>query len=475
MAFSRYQLPDKALFGGDEWEYQSMAVNFATGHGLKFGGILPFNEYAFDTSRSTPEYYAQFEEAGKQGGTYDFYRTPGYPFVLGLIYKVFGVRPHVAIAMQVLWVAAVSALLPILGRTLLGWRGFIAGVVGGAVFFVGAVRNVQELMTEGLIIVACFGVTWAWAYVCRRPSSRIAPALLGLSLAAALLVKGSLIFLPPLFLGYMVLRTLTDRTYRLTAILTVLLFLAAPLACYSAYATQRAHSFIVLSTQTNVVLLDGNNELMRQDGFWHPEWRDNPASFYNQLSRKSPELSPTAMVARFYWAHPGDLPRILANKLAFAAGGGTRTARLMWLFMGLMILSIGVSLSEATMTRPVWRYATAFGLLAIVFLLNNSFVTLFLLFLALAAMGCLIRPVRSQFAAVWRNPDLMGLVLIPVNFLLLTLVTFGYNRYVMPGNFVLALLTGYMAIRLAERLLFVENLPRESIIARLFSQLRRTA
>ena len=81
---------DRAYFGGDTWEYQSMAVNWAKGHGLKFGSIEKFSVYKFDQGKEK-EYYSTFIRSGKNGGFYNYYRTPGYPIFVGVIYKIFGI------------------------------------------------------------------------------------------------------------------------------------------------------------------------------------------------------------------------------------------------------------------------------------------------------------------------------------------------------------------------------------------------
>src|ERR1039458_4635785 len=66
---------DTATFGGDTWEYQSMGVNFAKGHGIqKWGGLEEFGMYKFDRVDS-----ALVKDFYKDPGTSDFYRKPAYP------------------------------------------------------------------------------------------------------------------------------------------------------------------------------------------------------------------------------------------------------------------------------------------------------------------------------------------------------------------------------------------------------------
>jgi len=93
--FSDLSIPDTAFFVGDTWEYQSIALNFASGEGFKFGGLLPFEAYHFYSAN--PEYYDRFMDIGAAGGEPSTFRTPGYPFVLATIYRIFGVSPRTAI------------------------------------------------------------------------------------------------------------------------------------------------------------------------------------------------------------------------------------------------------------------------------------------------------------------------------------------------------------------------------------------
>ena len=201
LVFPRLPVSDTAFFGGDTWEYQSIAVNFAAGKGFRFGALLPFAAYHFDTA--DPEYYQRFMDAGANGGVFPSYRTPGYPFVLGLIYKVFGVSPRTAIAVQHGWIVLVCALLPLLGRSLLGRGGFVAGLTGGIGFYLIADDLGSTILTEALITLTLFLVLSAWAFLNRNRGATIfSGVLFGLSLAWALLVKGSMIFLPIFFLGF---------------------------------------------------------------------------------------------------------------------------------------------------------------------------------------------------------------------------------------------------------------------------------
>ena len=82
------EFDDGCYFGGDTWEYQSMAVNLVRGHGLaRFGQIEPFSEYKVTFGQTAK--ISKFKNYDKL----NFYRRPGYHFFLALIYKIGGVHP----------------------------------------------------------------------------------------------------------------------------------------------------------------------------------------------------------------------------------------------------------------------------------------------------------------------------------------------------------------------------------------------
>jgi hypothetical protein len=70
---------DGCEFGGDVWEYQSIAVNFARGHGFPvFGGVEQFGVYRFGggQDKQRPEQLKAFYDVAPGGKVY-FYRPPG--------------------------------------------------------------------------------------------------------------------------------------------------------------------------------------------------------------------------------------------------------------------------------------------------------------------------------------------------------------------------------------------------------------
>lgn len=305
-----------AVFAGDTWEFQSVAVNFAKGRGFpKFGQVLPFDEYHFERQDPPPPYMARFIEAGREGGRDHFYRTPVYPFALGCFYKVFGVNPWAAKAFQALLLALAAAAMVWVGRELWGDVGLVSGALAAPVYCSVYGYQAGHILTEPLLTPSLAAVQVAYAFWRSAPGWRRAAGI-GLTLAFALGVKGSVLFLPPLVA---VLMTVTEArakvAVRATHAALALAVLAAFVFPYSLFASGRVGRFVLLSTQGDFVLLDNNNEYSIAKGAWSSEWRSDPEAFYNRAVPSA--MPPLRKVLRFYAAHPADLPRAISYKLEF--------------------------------------------------------------------------------------------------------------------------------------------------------------
>jgi hypothetical protein len=442
-AFCKYPVPSKAPFSGDAADYQSLAVNLVEAHQYQAGQILPFAEYAFEPTVTRDE-RDRFAAAGKAGGPGTFYRAPGYPVALALIYRAFGVRPVIAMRLQLLGLVVVAALLPLLGHGLLGRRGFVGGILGGIVLVHFHADVALAILTEVWICFCIFLVLAAWVLFNRR-RDWIAGIVLGASLALALLVKGSLIFLPAFFLGYALCRAFGSRAYRISAVLTAMAVMVVPVALWSGYVTARSGRPVFICTQGPDVLLDGNNEYALAHGDWDPHWKYDPNSFYSRTTKEQPGHSPFSLVARFYAEHPSYLPTALMRKLENA--GTERPLR--W-FMTLLLLVTSCVFMEGLTARSWMRFGLPAVLMAAVIPIHLEFAVSFLLWLALLGAGMFSPTFRRELVTVWRDPGRMGCAFVLLNFLLITLILYGLNRIVWPAYFLLLMMSGYLAIRLLE-------------------------
>lgn len=320
---------DTAFFGGDTWEYQSMGVNFAMGHGIqKFGALESFETYKFEDFTSPPEYYDDFFLFA---GNYNFVRTPAYPFFLGIVYKLFGVSPQLVKLLQLLMLVIVAATLPFIGYYYWEKTGLIGGIPAGLLYLAANYKLADSILTESLITFSVLLVLVAFIIYERWPESFTA-CMLGFTLGIALLVKGSLAILPILICCILLIRAFRYRNNEnLLLLFTVVIVTMLTVLPWSIYASRASGQTIILSIQGSIQLLDDNNELC-VDGAWHPEWVNNENAFYNNDGIDNSQA--LRKVVNFYRHHPALLPQCMYNK--FLEGFGPMY--FLWILVGFILL-----------------------------------------------------------------------------------------------------------------------------------------
>jgi len=448
-------LRDTAKFGGDTWEYQSMGVNFAKGHGIqRFGGLEPFSTYKFEMPSVPPPYYDYFIS----GGHVTFYRTPAYPLFLGVVYKLFGVSPRIVKSLQLLMLVIIAASLPFIGGHYWGRSGFIGGLLAGGLFLAINYRLAEVILTESLTAFAVFLVLVASMAYGRR-QGLLAAAALGISLGFALLVKGTLIFLPILIVAAFLLSAIingeTGKLRRLFVMIVSMMVIVVP---WCLYASIKARAPIVLATQSGFQLLSDNNEFCI-DGRWHPEWRDKKDSVYNTDGIETPQY--LKKVVNFYWHNPALLPRCMLAK--FVAGFGPLP--FLWMFTILVLLSyvhrIGNKWMKSGLLNIVW-FSTLLllGLIACIVVYQVTYRGMLDRWIANASWMSKLAPVLLIGVASYllmteklsfQIPRLFWLLW--ANFLLVTLIFHAEasvveSRFVAPVDFLFALTCCAFAVSL---------------------------
>src|SRR5437870_2599438 len=78
----------------DDASYQILAINLLYGKGYVDNVVLPLELYHLDqTSRSGAQSKADYDKNGVQAPLTWFYRAPGFPVFLTVVYAVFGNDP----------------------------------------------------------------------------------------------------------------------------------------------------------------------------------------------------------------------------------------------------------------------------------------------------------------------------------------------------------------------------------------------
>jgi len=306
------KFPKFAQFGFDQWEYQSMAVNFAKGHGInKFGCIENFEEYKF--GRFNEYYDGKMDVFVKQAGDNDFYRTPGYPVFLGLIYKIFGINHDVGCKVTLIFIIVLSSLLPLFAYYFWKLKGFLIGILA---FFLSIQYHmifVSSIGTESLTTISYFLLIFAWLLY-HLKQNIFSSVIFGIFMGIGLLIKGSFVFIPIIFCCYFLWSYFNTRLRtKLIHLFFIILSSILIVLPWSYYASSKSKSVIILSTQGSVVLLDSHNEF--SNGGWAPGWKNDKNSFYNNDGMQN--SSAMLRVINFYKHFPKFLPELFVKKVVF--------------------------------------------------------------------------------------------------------------------------------------------------------------
>jgi hypothetical protein len=431
----RQQVDNLVYFGGDSWEYQSMAVNALHGHGLREGGVLPWEEYRLSWPPETPALAEHFAERGRSTHRYASYRTPAFPAFAWGVYEVVGVQPRRVYQAQAIALAAAAAALPWIGWRVAGSVGAGAGGLSGLLLLGSHARWADTFLTEVLILVHGVGLLALFTAFQRRPTPGRAAAL-GLLAGGGLLVKGSLIFVPALLGLWIFWRALRREWGPGVVVAAAAGTLALP-ALWSGYVSAVEGRPVFLSTQGNRVLLDGNNELAFADGGWHPEWEGKahplapapatpPDHYYHR-----PEVRDWPVWRKllgFAMTYPGRFGLLLLNKVG-AAYADLPGLPIGW--AGMVFLFLREALLRFRPPRVATAAAVLFaGVSALLLPWNHYAVTGLAVLGAAAAWAWLA--LRGRPDALPPLPALLWIV--PLNYLLLTLLTFGLRRFTLPGD-----------------------------------------
>jgi len=289
---------DGEMMAGDNWEYQSMAVNFAKGHGIhKCGGLEPFETYKF--VRGEPHRIDSYMKMN----FYGFTREPGTPLFAGLIYKMVGIYPIVVKKVQFFMMIFIAAFLPWIGYKFYGKTGFFAGLIGGPIFFLNIYMYTLSLLTESLITFSAFLITVSFIFY-ENKKNILTSAFIGFCIAIALLIKSLFTFVPILvfiYFGWQFWKTRQKSyIYQGIALFAVLIITILP---WSIYASARSDKNITIvhPDRSYIVALHANNEFCEK-GAMFDQWQGKNEAFYNNdgMEGKSAMLR----VVNFYIHHP---------------------------------------------------------------------------------------------------------------------------------------------------------------------------
>lgn len=184
---------------------------------------------------------------------------------------------------------------------------------------------------------------------------------------------------------------------------------------YSLYASGKAGRTVFLSTQSEALFQDGNNEKAWDSGGWEPGWRDDQNAFYNRSDIK--HLNWPKKLSRFVWSHKAEIPQAVLNKL----WEGYR--RISWPFVLLLLVQYCF-----IRTRLGGRIQPLTDVLILVALLS-SLLNKNLAFLLI--INFMIFPFQLRKIKAFLIDNLtIGFLVIFFNYLILTVLLFGRSRFI---------------------------------------------
>ena len=328
--YNLQQFDDSSNCWGDERDYQSTAVNFSKGYGLQIFGVLGnWDDYKF--------LYGDNNEVGGfvSSHYYNFYRTPMYPLFVGSIYFFTGVHPYIVKLVQLFLIVLVGVYLPLLGYQFWQKKGFYVGLLASPFFIFSNYLYAAVILTEAFVVFIIFLMVVSWLYH-KKHQSYFSFALLGFVLGISWLSKGILMPITLFVFIYEGLGFLKNKNKQLFTKLCLMVgVFILPILPYSIYVNLHAKeyyatfdgivgkpypsadytkkpSFIFISTQGKTMLLDAHNEYVYY-GFWNPQWKNEPRSFYN--NDKMSDKSAAIRIFNFYSSHPKLIFKLLKEKI----------------------------------------------------------------------------------------------------------------------------------------------------------------
>ncbi len=262
--------------------------------------------------------------AGDVVGAHVFYQDPLYPYVLALLYRLFGPSPAAVIVVQSILGAASAFLLGVLTHRLFGRA---AGLVAAALvalyrpFLFGEMLLDKNALT--IVLTAALLCVLTGAIADGRGRWRASLGA-GLILGLLSLLRGNFLLVAPIVAAAIAWQSSGQRLVRAGAVLAGTLIPILPVTIRNAYV---GHDFVLTTAQAGQNFYIGNNPENRFGGYEPPSFvRANPdyeepdfrSAAESEVGRamKPSEVSAFWLRKGLAWIadHPLDFLRVTGHK-----------------------------------------------------------------------------------------------------------------------------------------------------------------
>jgi hypothetical protein len=215
---------------------QTIAVNFAHGHGFpKSGFIEDFEDY--NITRYHPTGDLSYSYLNEYKGAYIYHYPPIYELFIGSFYYLFGVNPLLLKQIQLLILIITISFLPILGFKLANKLGFWSGLISAPIVLYKYAALANHLEPHVLIILFLFALAYLFQKLILE-GKHYKLIIIGLILSFIILTQLTLILLPVFTILYLFFKLIIKPTRK--AFFSFLILLASfiiPVSIWSLYAS----------------------------------------------------------------------------------------------------------------------------------------------------------------------------------------------------------------------------------------------
>jgi 4-amino-4-deoxy-L-arabinose transferase-like glycosyltransferase len=358
---------------------------------------------------------------------------PGFPFLLSLVYRVFGSDRAYAELLNAALGAATVPLAYIAARRAFDRR---TGLVAAAALALmpGQILYAESILAEPLYTFVLVGVV---AMLVALPDRRLSAALIGVAIGVAALTRGEgllLLAVPPVvWWGAMPRRELFLRTgvATLAAVLAI-----APWTVRNAFVV---HAFVPVSTNSAQTFWAGHNPTANGGATYA---RGKIYAELQDLPRDRFEVEQARLLRRealdYMFGHPLRELSLIPRKLLYLTLGDSRA------------IQTGSTLSErAAQGAPVTG-----GITPVIVPTANAAILLGIVadVAWFGLLGLFVLALVVLWPLLWRNPlGRAGIALTAISLFLYGFVLYGNFRYRMPLEPVMILLVAPLLTRLWER------------------------
>jgi hypothetical protein len=235
------QQASRTVYGGwDDWNYQVLAINLLMGHGFADNYFQPW--YSYHLSKPVP--------AVTDKENFSFYRAPGFPLLLSVVYAFFGDQTLIARQMLAILTWSTALLLILIGYGLAGWLGAIAGGLTSLHYlnFGGGITGVESIFAGRLISepVATFWLALFFFLfmLYQKNKSNIFLYAASVSLVGAIFTRAYFLIVIPMFFIYLYHNHCNRKELFLFVTITII-----PIIAWSSYASITRKEPILFTTQ----------------------------------------------------------------------------------------------------------------------------------------------------------------------------------------------------------------------------------